>query len=52
MKNLIIKIFNRQKKKENVVLEGKYERDALVTHARDQFTKLSKKGLSIPVFTL
>lgn len=51
MKRMLEKLFKRQKK-ENIVLEGKYERDLLTSHAREQFVKLSKKGLSIPVFTL
>lgn len=52
MLKFLTRIFRQQKKKGNVVLEGKYEQDILASHAREQFEKLSKKGLSIPVFTL
>ena len=52
MKKILSRLLMRRQRKENILVEGKYERDALVTHAREQFIKLAKKGLSIPIFTL
>jgi hypothetical protein len=52
MKKILSRLLMRRQRKENILVEGKYERDVLVTHAREQFIKLAKKGLSIPIFTL